>query len=75
MASPVAMAVEDLHWADPATILLLRRLGKVAGQLPLLLAATIRGGSGCRDAETLADSWRHDAASIQLGPLPDLAVH
>jgi DNA-binding CsgD family transcriptional regulator/tetratricopeptide (TPR) repeat protein len=75
VASPVAMAVEDLHWADPASILLLRRLGKVAGQLPLLLAATVRGGSGRRDVETLADSWGHDAASIQLGPLPDLAVH
>lgn len=75
VASPVAVAAEDLHWADPASVLLLRRMGKVAGQLPLLLAATVRGGSGRRDVETLADSWGHDAASIQLGPLPDLAVH
>jgi DNA-binding CsgD family transcriptional regulator/tetratricopeptide (TPR) repeat protein len=74
VAAPVAVAVEDLHWADPASILLLRRLGKVAGQLPLLLAATVRGGSGRRDVEALADSWREDVASIQLAPLPDLAV-
>ena len=75
VAGPVAVAVEDLHWADPASILLLRRLGKVARQLPLLLAVTVRRGSGRRDVETLAGSWRHEATSIQLGPLPDLAVH
>jgi DNA-binding CsgD family transcriptional regulator/tetratricopeptide (TPR) repeat protein len=74
VASPVAVAVEDLHWADPASILLLRRLGKVAGQLPLLLAVTVRSGRGRRDVEALADSWRDDVASIQLAPLPDLAV-
>jgi DNA-binding CsgD family transcriptional regulator/tetratricopeptide (TPR) repeat protein len=75
VASPVVLAVEDLHWADPASILLLRRLGKVAGQLPLLLVGTVRGGSGRREIETLADNWRHDGVWIQLGPLPDLAVH
>jgi DNA-binding NarL/FixJ family response regulator len=75
VASPVAVAVEDLHWADPASILLLRRLGRVAGQLPLLLVATVRSGSGRRDVERLADSWRHDVASIKLGSLPDVGVH
>jgi DNA-binding CsgD family transcriptional regulator/tetratricopeptide (TPR) repeat protein len=74
VASPVAVAVEDLHWADPASILLLRRLGTVAGQLPLLLAVTVRSGSGRRDVKALADSWPDDAAAIQLAPLPDLAV-
>jgi DNA-binding NarL/FixJ family response regulator/tetratricopeptide (TPR) repeat protein len=74
-ASPVAVAVEDLHWADAASIVLLHRLGKVAGQLPLLLAGTYRAGTGRRDLERLADSWREqDAAFIWLGPLPDPAV-
>jgi len=75
VASPVAVAVEDLHWADPATILLLHRLGKVASQLPLLLVATVRGGSSRRDVERLADSWRHDVTFMKLGPLSDVAVH
>ena len=75
VASPLAVAVEDLQWADPASLLLLHRLGKVAAQLPLLLAATIRGGSGRRDVEAMADSWRHqDAVCIRLGPLPDPAI-
>ena len=75
IASPLAVAVEDLQWADPASIQVLHRLGKVAGQLPLLLAATIRDGSGRRDVEALADSWRgQDAACIRLGPLPGPAV-
>jgi DNA-binding CsgD family transcriptional regulator/tetratricopeptide (TPR) repeat protein len=75
VASPLAVAVENLQWADPASILLLHRLGKVAAQLPLLVAATIRGGSGRRDVEALADGWRsRDSAWVRLGPLPDPAV-
>jgi len=75
VASPLAVAVEDLQWADPASILLLHRLGKIAARLPLLLAATIRDGSGRHDVEVLTDSWRgQDAACIRLGPLPDPAV-
>jgi predicted ATPase len=45
-AGPVAVAVDDLHWADSASILLLHRLGRVAGQLPLLLVAARRSGAG-----------------------------
>ena len=75
VASPLAVAVEDLQWADPASLLLLHRLGKVAAQLPLLLAATIRGGSSRHDVAALADSWRsQDAVCIRLGPLPDPTV-
>src|SRR6516165_1505968 len=44
VASPLAVAVEDLQWADPASLLLLHRLGKVAAQLPLLLARRGAGG-------------------------------
>jgi tetratricopeptide (TPR) repeat protein len=74
-ASPVALAIDDLHWADPASILLLHRLGREAGQLPLLLVGTIRGGPSRADVEALIRSWlRHGAAQIVLGPLPDSAV-
>jgi DNA-binding CsgD family transcriptional regulator/tetratricopeptide (TPR) repeat protein/chloramphenicol 3-O-phosphotransferase len=72
---PVAVAVDDLHWADAASILLLHRLGRVAGQLPLLLVAVRRSGAGDPDVDALTRSWLgHDAARIVLGPLPDPAV-
>ena len=75
-AGPVAVAVDDLHWADSASVLLLHRLGRVAGQLPLLLVAARRSGAGGPDAEALARTWLgHGAAQIALGPLPDAAVN
>lgn len=73
---PVAVAVDDLHWADSASLLLLHRLGRVAGQLPLLLAAARRSGAGGPDADALTRSWLgHGAAQISLGPLPEATVH
>ena len=74
-ACPVAMAVDDVHWADPASVLLLHRLGRVARQLPLLLAVTLRSGASRPDVDALTQSWRgHGAVQIMLGPLPDPAV-
>src|SRR5258708_3032318 len=72
----VGVAVDDLHWADPASLLLLHRLGRVAGQLPLLLVAVRRSGAGGPDVEALARSWLgHGAVQIVLGPLPDATVN
>ncbi|MFF0218978.1 ATP-binding protein [Streptomyces vinaceus] len=39
---PVLLVLDDLHWADPASLLLWRSLGRLADRLPLLLAATRR---------------------------------
>src|SRR6516225_1001366 len=77
-AHPVMLAVDDLQWADPASLLVLHRLGRVAGQLPLLLAATRRPGAGPREAadlERLVRSWetRH-ADLLSLGPLDEASV-
>ena len=77
-AHPVMLAVDDLQWADPASLLVLHRLGRVADQLPLLLAATRRPGAGPRvaaDLERLVRSWetRH-AGLLSLGPLDEASV-
>jgi predicted ATPase len=40
--APVALALEDLQWADPSTLLVLHRLGRRIGQLPVLLVGTVR---------------------------------
>ena len=39
---PVVLLVEDLHWADEASLILWHRLTRSAAQLPLLLAASCR---------------------------------
>jgi class 3 adenylate cyclase/tetratricopeptide (TPR) repeat protein len=41
-AQPVALAFEDLQWADPTSIDLLRALAERGQQAPLLLVATMR---------------------------------
>ncbi|HEX6454443.1 MAG TPA: AAA family ATPase [Trebonia sp.] len=74
-AAPVLLAIDDLQWADPASLLVLHRLGRVAGQLPLLLAATRRSGAGGADLESLVRSWEaRDADLLTLGPLDEASI-
>jgi len=39
---PVVLAVEDLHWADPTSLDLLRSLAERGAQAPLMIVATTR---------------------------------
>ncbi len=41
-SQPVALAFEDLHWADPTSLDLLRALAERSAQAPLLIVATTR---------------------------------
>src|SRR5580700_7407615 len=41
-SQPVVLAFEDLHWADPTSLDLLRSLGERGAQAPLLVLATTR---------------------------------
>jgi class 3 adenylate cyclase len=41
-SQPVVLAFEDLHWADPSSLDLLRALAERGAQAPLLLLATTR---------------------------------
>ena len=74
-AGAVVLAMDDLQWADPASLLVLHRLGRVAGQLPLLIVATRRSGAGGADIERLVRSWvARNADLISLGPLDERSV-
>ena len=41
-SQPVALAFEDLHWADPTSLELMRALAERGAQAPLLIIATAR---------------------------------
>jgi class 3 adenylate cyclase len=55
---PVVIVLDDLHWADKGTLLLLRHLAHVSASVPLLIIASYRGSEITRRhplAEALAD--------------------
>lgn len=69
-ATPMLVVVEDLHWADPATLRVLPTLARVARQLPLALIATTRpfprpAGLG----KALADLAAAGAHTLAIPPL------
>jgi DNA-binding CsgD family transcriptional regulator len=43
---PMLIAIEDVHWADGPTLLLLRHLARSAGNARLLVLATLRDADG-----------------------------
>ena len=74
-ADAVVLAVDDLQWADPASLLVLHRLGRVAGQLPLLVAAALRPGTSSPDVGRLVRGWQARGADmLSLGPLDEASV-
>lgn len=66
-ARPLLVVVDDLHWADESSLLVLRRLADQAPGAALLLVATLRGTGG---PAVLADLQRApDAELMALGAL------
>ena len=41
-SQPIAIAFEDLHWADPTSLDLMRALAERGAQAPLFIVATAR---------------------------------
>jgi hypothetical protein len=72
---PVMVAVEDLQWADPSTLLVLQRLGRRVGQLPVLLVATARPVPRSQELERCIQGLRASGATeLLLGPLDGAAM-
>src|SRR5689334_4179423 len=66
---PLLLVLEDAHWADAPTLMLLRYLARTAGGARLMLVATFRAGDadvGRELAEALADLRRTDGV-IRMG--------
>jgi hypothetical protein len=70
---PIILTVEDLHWADPATIEVLTVLSELTDLLPLMILVTSRpdpeGGSW--DFRFQAQrNYSHRLTELTLAPLP-----
>ena len=71
--SPVVLVAEDLHWADEASVLVWSRLARAAGQMPLLLAGSLRRGTDREDLKLLRRVVPSSGV-IELRPMPDADV-
>ena len=75
---PVLLVLEDGHWADASTLLLLRHLARSAGRARILVLATFRDTEADLPAtlsETLADLRRSDdVVRLRLTGLSDEEV-
>jgi DNA-binding SARP family transcriptional activator/energy-coupling factor transporter ATP-binding protein EcfA2 len=77
-AAPLLLVLEDLHWADHATLALLLHLARSPVRAPLLLLATCREQDRAAApllAHTLAELRRHRLAEpLALKPLDQAGV-
>jgi DNA-binding CsgD family transcriptional regulator len=72
---PLVLAIDDLQWADPSTLLVLHRLGRSVHRLPVLLVCACRPLPRPPDLERLlASLTAHGARRLVLGPLDEQAV-
>jgi adenylate cyclase len=73
-AGPTVIVLEDLHWADPTSLRLTRRLAGLAAERSLLILATSRPDAAVVEA-SLGPAGIGDVPvhQIRLGPLPPAA--
>ncbi|MEE6258077.1 ATP-binding protein [Plantactinospora sonchi] len=73
--SPTMLVIDDVQWADEATLDACRRLASAAVHLPLLLVMSCRPGTRRPAVARLRTTARgRDATRITLGPLDQAAV-
>ena len=69
---PVVLVLEDLHWADPASVAALNQLLPLAAQLPVLFIGATRAepdSDGWRLIDTARELIGSDLVEIRLQPL------
>ena len=74
--APVLLVVEDIHWADEATLDVLRFLGRTVASVPLLVVATYRDDELDRwhPLRAVLGELRGQALRIDVQPLSPAAV-
>jgi DNA-binding CsgD family transcriptional regulator/tetratricopeptide (TPR) repeat protein len=75
-AEPLVITLDDVQWADPASVLVVHLLGRASTQLPLLLVLACRVGQFAEEITALRESilGRPEATEIRLAPLEDPAA-
>ncbi|WP_144126435.1 ATP-binding protein [Catellatospora sichuanensis] len=73
-AGPVAVIVDDVQWADPASLVVLHRLGRGIEEYPLLVAVATRAAGRTEAAGLLRSLQARGADLVELAALPDAAV-
>ncbi|HEY2196279.1 MAG TPA: AAA family ATPase, partial [Mycobacterium sp.] len=71
---PVAILLEDVHWADNGTLLALRSLTTVPDMAVLWVLTARTGAGGPAVHETLSVLQRADAAVVRVGAMSESAV-
>ncbi|HET7427719.1 MAG TPA: AAA family ATPase, partial [Gemmatimonadales bacterium] len=72
---PVLLALEDLHWADPTTLLTVRATVRQLAQAPVMLVGTYRPTPQRPEMARLVEvSAEEGACLLRLMPLPREAV-
>jgi DNA-binding CsgD family transcriptional regulator/tetratricopeptide (TPR) repeat protein len=70
LSAPMVLAVEDLHWADPSTLLCLHQLSRRLAHLPLALVATLRPSPWSPELDRLlGELLAHGGSHLVLGSL------
>jgi DNA-binding CsgD family transcriptional regulator len=73
--TPLAIVLEDIHWADNSTLLALRSLATAHSDAPVLWVVTARTGAGGPAVqETLSVLQRADAALVRVAAMSASAV-
>ncbi len=67
--SPVVLVADDLQWADEPSLVVWQRLTRAAGQLPLLLAGSLRAGPTSEQLARLRRGVLAAGRVLELGPL------
>jgi DNA-binding CsgD family transcriptional regulator len=74
-AAPTVMVIDDLQWADDASLLVWHQLAASIDQLRLLLIATCRSDPRRPEVQQVRASLaRRGRAMVTLGPLPEADV-
>src|SRR5215467_16172612 len=76
--APSIIVIEDVHWADEATLDLLKFLGRRIGRIKSMLITTYRDDEVGRDHPlrlVLGDLPHRSVARLRLPPLSETGVH